>query len=75
MNEREMNEREMADYVKAAALALELPMDEARVQAVAQVLARTAAMAKELDAFPLAAHDELAEIFRPAPFPPVEDDT
>jgi hypothetical protein len=64
-----MSEGEMLAYVKATAALLELPLDEARAQAVALHLARTAAMARMLDAVPLAPADEIAEIYCPAPFP------
>lgn len=64
-----MEETEVLDYVKAAARALNLPLDEARAQAVAQHLGRTVAMARLLDAAPLAPEHELAEIYRPAPYP------
>ena len=55
-------------YVKAAAQALALPLDEARALRVADNLQRTAALAQLLEQAPLAPHDELAEIYRPAPF-------
>lgn len=64
-----MEETEVLNYVKAAALALGLPLDEARAQAVAAHFGRTAAMARLLAAAPLAAEDEPAEVYRPAPFP------
>ncbi len=64
-----MEESEVLSYVKAAALAVNLPLDEARATAVAVHLGRTASMAKLLDAAPLGPEHELAEIFRPAPFP------
>jgi hypothetical protein len=64
-----MTDEQVLDWVRAAALAVDLPLDAERLTAVAQTLARTAAMAQQLDAFPLAPHDEPAEIFRAAPFP------
>ncbi|RYX94526.1 MAG: DUF4089 domain-containing protein [Comamonadaceae bacterium] len=64
-----MTEAEALAYVKASAAALALPLDDARAARVAVNLARTAAMASLLEDMPLAPHDELAEIFRPAPFP------
>ncbi len=67
-----MDETEVLNYVKAAAQAVNLPLDDARAKAVAQHLGRTAAMAKLLDAAPMGPEHELAEIFRPAPFPSVE---
>jgi hypothetical protein len=64
-----MTEQNSIDYVRAAAAALELPLDDAAAQRVASHLARTAAMARLLDAADLAPGDEPAEVFRPAPFP------
>jgi hypothetical protein len=64
-----MSEDEVLAYVKATAALLELPLDDARAQAVALHLARTAAMARMVDTVPLAPADEIAEIFCPAPFP------
>ena len=60
---------ELLDYVRSSARLLELPLDEAQVQRVATQLARTKVMAAALQALPLAPGDELAEIYRPAPFP------
>lgn len=59
----------MLKYVQAASQALELPLDEARQQAVAAHLARTLVLAQMLEQAPLGVADEPAEIFRPAPFP------
>ena len=56
-------------YVQASARVLHLPLDAAQVQRVAAHLVRTKALADTLAAVPLAAHEELAEIFCPAPFP------
>jgi hypothetical protein len=64
-----MEENEVLQYVKSAAIALGLPMDAARAEAVGQHLGRTVAMARVLENAPMAPADELAEIFRPAPFP------
>ncbi len=61
------------DYVRCAAMMLDLPLDAAQVQRVAAHLARTKQLADTLAAVPLAPHDEPAEIFCPAPFPPEED--
>ncbi len=63
-----MNDEQTLAYVKATALALALPLDEARAGRVAANLQRTAAMAALLEGAPLAPHDELAEIYCPAPF-------
>ena len=65
-----MTEAQTLAYVKAAAVAAGLALDDARAARVAMHLQRTAAMAALLDAAPLAPHDEIAEIFRPAPFAP-----
>lgn len=68
-----MNDTRMLAYVETAAVLLKLPLDTARTQRVAVNLQRTAVMAALLEAVPLAAHGELAEIYRPAAFPPNED--
>jgi hypothetical protein len=64
-----MNDTRMLAYVETTAALLHLPLDAERIQRVALNLQRTAVMAALLDAAPLAAHDELAEIYRPAAFP------
>lgn len=64
-----MEEAEVLAYVKAAAHVAQLPLDETRAQAVAAHLARTAAIARQLDAAGLAPEHEPAEVYRPAPFP------
>lgn len=64
-----MSDQDLLAYVQATAALLELPLDGPRAERVAQHLQRTAAMARLLDAAPLAAHAEIAEIFCPAPFP------
>lgn len=64
-----MEESEVLNYVKAAAQAVGIPLDEARARAVAAHLGRTVAMARALDTVGLAPEHELAEIYRPAPFP------
>jgi len=65
-----MSEDDVLAYVKTTAALLALPLDEARAQAVAVHLGRTVAMARLLEQAALAPEDELAEIYRPAPFPP-----
>lgn len=67
-----MNDAQVLHYVKAAALALELPLDADRAERVAGYLARTAALAKVLESFPLGVEDEPAEVYSPAPFPQPE---
>jgi hypothetical protein len=64
-----MQEQEVLSYVRATARALGLPLDEARAKAVALHLGRTVALARLLESVPLLPEDELAEIYRPAPFP------
>lgn len=64
-----MNEDQTLAYVQAAAVALALPLDDARAARVATHLQRTAAMAALLQAFPLADDAEPAEVYCPAPFP------
>ena len=69
-----MEEIEVLNYVKAAARAVGLPLSDARAQAVAAHLGRTAAMARLLDEADFAPEHELAEIYRPAPFPAAGED-
>ncbi len=68
-----MTDAEVLAYVKASAALQGLPLDEARAQAVAVHLARTAHLAQLLDDAPLSAEDELAEIYSPLAFPPMQD--
>ena len=65
-----MEESDVLAYVKAAAQAVALPLDDARAGAVALHFGRTVAIARALENAPLAPDDELAEIYHPAPFPP-----
>ena len=60
---------EVIDYVRSAALLLDLPMDDAQLLRVATHLARTRALATPLRALDLPAELEPAEVFCPAPFP------
>jgi hypothetical protein len=64
-----MEESEVLSYVRAAARAVNLPLDDAAALRVAGHLGRTATMARLLEEADLAPEHELAEIFRPAPFP------
>ena len=64
-----MEPAETLAYVKAAARAVNLPLDDTAAQRVADHMGRTAAMARLLDSADLAPEQELAEIYRPAPFP------
>ncbi len=63
-----MNEVQTLAYVKAAAVAVGLPLDDAQAARVAVHLQRTADLATTLEGIPLAPHDEPAELFCPAPF-------
>ncbi|HEY0297133.1 MAG TPA: DUF4089 domain-containing protein [Bordetella sp.] len=56
-------------FVRASATLLGLPLDDAQAGRVAAHMARTAGMARLLEAAPLAEDDEPAEVYRPAPFP------
>lgn len=67
-----MDDTKIADYVGSTAAVLGLPLPPERAARVTAHLQRTAAMAALLDAAPLVPHDELAEIFNPAPFPLTE---
>ena len=60
---------ELADYVRASARLLALPLEAAQIERVAVHLARTQSMAALLHAAEIAPHDEAAELFCPAPFP------
>ena len=64
-----MEETQVLAYVKAAAQAVGLPLDDARAEAVAVHFGRTVAIARVLDRAPLGPEDELAQIYCPAPFP------
>jgi hypothetical protein len=64
-----MTDPEFIPYVRAVSAVLGMPLDDARTHRVALHLARTAALARQLDAYPLQEADEPAEIYRPAPFP------
>jgi hypothetical protein len=64
-----MNDAEILAYVQASAQLLALPLDDTRAQAVATHLGRTAQLAAQLEAFPMAMEDEICEIFSPAAFP------
>ena len=68
-----MDEAKIAAYVGSTAAVLGLPLPPERAARVVAHLQRTAAMAALLDAAPLAPHDELAEIYSPAAFPPIDD--
>jgi len=65
-----MTEEQTVAYVRAVAVVVGLPLDDAQVQRVAVHLQRTAGLAAMLDAIALTPHDEPAELFCPAPFDP-----
>ena len=69
-----MDGANIAAYVASAAAVLDLPLPPDRAARVAAHLQRTAALAALLDAAPLAPHDEPAEIYCPATFPPGNSD-
>jgi Protein of unknown function (DUF4089) len=64
-----MTDDETLTYVKTTAAAIDLPLSDSRAKNVAMHLGRTFGMVTALKQFPLAPEQELAEIFRPAPFP------
>lgn len=64
-----MNEQQTLAYVQATAALMRLPLDAAQAARVAVHLQRTVAMAGLLDSAALAPHDELVQIYSPAPFP------
>jgi hypothetical protein len=67
-----MNDALSLQYVKTTAELLMLPLEDAQAARVAVYLQRTAAMVRLLDSAGLDEHDELAEIYCPAPFPTVD---
>ena len=67
-----MTGMDLLAYVRTTAAALALPLDATQAARVADHLARSAEMAAVLDAVALATHDELVEIFCPAPW--IEDE-
>ena len=70
-----MTEDEVLDYVTATARMMGLPLDPARARAVALHLGRTVPIARAVEAAQLAPHDELVEIYCPAPFPVPEGES
>lgn len=64
-----MSPTEVQAYVRTAAQLLDVPMTAERCERVADHLGRTAQMARLLEEFALHEHEELAELFVPAPFP------
>lgn len=72
MSEPSAPPQPLLDYVRAAAALNRLPLDAARVQRVAAVLARTQELATLLEGWPAGPGDEPAELYRPAPFPDID---
>ncbi len=64
-----MDDTDALAFVKAAAKAVSLPLDEAQAQRVAVHMQRTSLMAAQLDAFSMHVDMEPAEVYSPAPFP------
>ena len=64
-----MNEQQTLAYVQATAALMRLPLEAAQAARVAVHLQRTVAMAGWLESAALAPHDELVQIYCPAPFP------
>ena len=56
-------------YVRSSAQLLDLTLDDAQIERVALHLTRTLGLVAALRHAPLGPEDELAEVFRPAPFP------
>ena len=67
-----MTADEVRAYVQTAAQAVDLPLTPEHCARVAEHLGRTVQMARLLDAIPLHPEIELAEVYRPAPFPAEE---
>ena len=65
-----MTDEQTLAYVRAVAVVVGLPLDEAQIARVAVHLQRTAGLSATLEDVPLTPHDEPAELFRPAPFDP-----
>jgi len=63
-----MTEEQTLAYVRAAAVAVGLPLTDVQAARVAVHLQRTADLAATLEDIPLAPLDEPAELFRPAAF-------
>ena len=63
-----MTDEQTLALVRANAVALQLPLEDAQALRVAVHLQRTATIAAVLDGCPLSPHDEPAELFHPAPF-------
>ena len=64
-----MDDTEALAFVKAAAAAVSLPLDDAQALRVAVHMQRTSLMAAQLEAFSMQVDMEPADVFKPAPFP------
>jgi Protein of unknown function (DUF4089) len=69
-----MTEQETLQYVNTTAHAIDLTLDAAQAQRVAAHLQRTFGIVAGLKALTMPPDQELAEIYRPAPWPREEDD-
>ncbi len=68
-----MDDTLISSYVNATAELLKLPLEAGRAQRVATHLQRAATLVALLEGVALAPPDELAELYRPAAFPPNDD--
>lgn len=64
------NPLDLLTFVRVSATLMNLQMDAARIQRVAEHLGRTAQLAKALDGLHLSDKDEMVGAYCPAPFPP-----
>jgi hypothetical protein len=64
-----LTQDQVISYVRATAAVLELPLEDSRIQRVADHLIRTAAMARQLEGMHLEVDAEPAQVYCPAPFP------
>jgi hypothetical protein len=64
-----MDDTQALAFVKAAAAAVSLPLDDAQALRVAVHMQRTSVMAAQLDDFSMSVDLEPAEVFSPASFP------
>lgn len=64
-----MTPQETLHYVNTMAHAINLPLEAGQAQRVAEHLQRTFTIVTALKALPMPPDHELAEIYRPAPWP------
>lgn len=65
----ESTDPDLLAYVQATSRLLALALDDAQARRVTVHLARTRGLAATLTAFEMAPDDDIAEIYRVAPFP------